>query len=303
MVLCPFVFLTTRYDPPPLKLQPSEVASTHWVSLRALLSPALRTKEYVDVSDRFAKRSSVVPRLVYRSMVGLMQFSAIRLIPTESVYCSSIPGFVPEETDRIPTSSVAHHRWKTWCLSGQGASKDRNRPLLLWGLTLGILADFLDMLPPHNAVQLWEYPTFTAPDLRLIVSLLTYRLRKRNLSRVQCGIRQPSETAADNTTVALPVTPQEERPMDQYQYQYQGQGQGQEHNRNEVGIGGLGVGRYYGPSSNGVAYAVGIMLSGYYDRLRVAIWVFLAWRLASGSLAAYLLMRFLRRRGRRMGTR
>jgi hypothetical protein len=62
---------------------------------------------------------------------------------------------------------------------GEGAYPS---PLLLWGLTLGILADFLDMLPPHQAVQLWKYPTFTvsaavllgrAPDLTL--SALRFR--------------------------------------------------------------------------------------------------------------------------------
>jgi hypothetical protein len=41
---------------------------------------------------------------------------------------------------------------------------------------------------------------------------------------------------------------------------------------------------------------VGIMLRGYYQRLRVAIWVFLAWRTVLGSAAAFTAWRFLRRR-------
>lgn len=283
MVLCPFIFLLTSSHSPTLKLQPSEVASAHWVSLRALLSPSLRTVEYVDLSERYASRGGFLTRLGYRSIMGLMEFSAIRLVPTESLQCSSVPGFIPDDSNKTFLSPF--QRWKAWYLSGQEDSSDRSRPLLLWGLTLGILADFLDMLPPHNAVHLWKYPTFTPLDLRLIVSLLTYRLRKRNALRVKTGGR-PNVTAVDSQTAALPVTQEEDADPD--------------HNPNEVGIGGMGVGRYYGPSSkdseNGTTHAVGIMLRGYYDRLRVAMYVFLAWRLAAGSIAALYAWKWFRRR-------
>ncbi|KAJ5833113.1 hypothetical protein N7474_001424 [Penicillium riverlandense] len=242
----------------------------------SLLSPSLRTVEYVDMSQRFTRQGGFLARLVVRSVMGWMQFSAIRLLPSESVHCSSIPGFVPDEK----TDGSAVQRLKAWALSNQADSGDMNRPLLLWGLTLGVLADFLDMLPPHTAVQLWKYPTFTAPDLRLIVSLLTYNLRKRNALQVRLGTR-PNETALDSETEALPVAPESDP----------------NHDHNEVGIGGLGVGRYYGPSDrpDGTSYAVGIMLRGYYQRLRAAIYVFLAWRMALGSVAAISAWRFVRK--------
>ncbi|EKV18710.1 NUDIX family hydrolase, putative [Penicillium digitatum Pd1] len=199
MVLCPFVFLITRSDSPTLRLQPTEVASTHWIPLRALLSPLLRTVEYVDMSQRFARQGGVLTRLVVRSLMGWMQFSAVRLLPSETNQCTTTPGFVPEEN--TPKPSLVQ-RFKKWCLSGQADSSDTARPLLLWGLTLGILADFLDMLPPHQAVQLWKYPTFTVPDLRLIVSIVTYNLRKRNALNVRSGAR-PSNTAADSEMATL----------------------------------------------------------------------------------------------------
>jgi hypothetical protein len=277
MVLCPFVFITTRSDSPTLKLQPTEVASTHWIPLRALLSSSLRTVEYVDMSQRFARQGGFLTRMAVRSMLGWMQFSAVRLLPSETQHCSSIPGFVPHEKSG-DTSLI--QRFKSWYLSNQADSGDLNRPLLLWGLTLGILADFLDMLPPHTAVQQWDYPTFTAPDLRLIVSILTYNLRKRNARMVKFGAR-PNETASDGETAALPVT------------------SNIPHDDNEVGIGGLGVGRYYGPSDrapDGTSYAVGIMLRGYYDKLRLAIYFFVAWRMTLGSAAAFAAWRLLRRR-------
>ncbi|CAG8939223.1 unnamed protein product [Penicillium salamii] len=273
MVLSPFVFLTTRSDSPTLRLQPTEVASTHWIPLRALLSPSQRTVEYVDMSQRFARQGGFFTRLAVRSLMGWMQFSAVHLLPSETQQCTTTAGFLPEDK---PQPSLAQ-RFKNWCLSNQAESHETGRPLLLWGLTLGILADFLDMLPPHNAVQLWKYPTFTVPDLRLIVSVVTYHLRKRNTRNVKVGARPRDLTSAGEGTPKL------SGPSD--------------HNHNEVGIGGLGVGRYYGASdqADGQSYAVGIMLRGYYTRLRMAIWVFLAWRVALGSVAGISAWRLLQK--------
>jgi hypothetical protein len=276
MVLCPYIFILSSGNSPTLNLQPTEVASTHWLSLRALLSPSLRTVEHVDVSDRYAKQGGLASRLAQRWMTGMMEFSAVRLVPTESLYCSSIPGFLPD--DHRAQLSTLFQKWKAWTLKNQATSADVGRPLLLWGLTLGIMADLLDMLPPHNAVKLWKHPTFTSPDLRLIVSILTYRLRQRNAKQVRTA-RRPSDTASDDTTIASSVSGQVSS----------------RHDPNAVGIGGLGVGRYYGSSSTN-QHAVGIMLKGYYDRLRLAITVFVAWRLAVGSVASFWLWRWLRRR-------
>ena len=273
-MLCPFVFLWTRSDSPTLKLQPTEVASTHWVSLRTLLSPSSRTAEYVDLTERYFKGAGYFARLAVRSIMGFMRFSAIKLTPTESLCCNSIPEFFPGNYKaQHPQSSF--QQWSTWC------SGNANRPLLLWGLTLCILADFLDMLPPHTAVQLWEYPTFTVPDLRLIVNILTYRLRKRNTLQVTSGARL-NNTAVDGQTAAITA------PDAEYS----------NNENNQVGIGGLGVGRYYrGSEKNGEqsSYAVGIMLRGYYERVRVAIYIFLAWRVALGTVAGASAWKLLRR--------
>ncbi|PYI04241.1 NUDIX family hydrolase [Aspergillus sclerotiicarbonarius CBS 121057] len=280
MVLCPYVFLLTSSDSPTLRLQPTEVASTHWVPLRALLSPSLRTVEHVDMSQRLANMGGFMSRLAYRSLMGYMQFAAIRLAPTESLQCNSTPGYVPGGI-QPPTSLF--QRWTSWCLGSQADSSSQSQPLLLWGLTLGILADFLDMLPPHTAVQLWKYPNFTALDLRLIINILTYRLRKHNRNQVKSGAR-PSNTAVDSQVAALPVTDTT--------------GSHGDLDHNQVGIGGLGVGRYYGSSDKDPAastYAVGIMLRGYYDRVRAAIYIFLAWRIALGSTAAIYAWRLVRR--------
>ncbi|KAK3058419.1 hypothetical protein LTS18_011333, partial [Coniosporium uncinatum] len=146
MVLCPYLFLVTSPSIPPLKLQPTEVASTHWVSLRALLSPAMRTVEYQDVSNRFVWSNIGWSRLLLKTMLGDMTFAAVKLLPSESLYCSSIEGFVPTGK---PTPSLST-RVSQYLRPSQ---RPKQKQLLLWGLTLGIMADFLDMLPPHNALR------------------------------------------------------------------------------------------------------------------------------------------------------
>jgi len=148
------------------------------------------------------------------------------------------------------------------------------------GLDFGDPGRFLDMLPPHTAVKLWKYPTFTAPDLRWIVFLLTYKIRKRNELQVRSS-RRLSQTALDAQTTAIAVT----EPSDN------------EYDPDVVGRSGLGIGDYRGSSSasyESTGYAVGIMLQGYYRRLRMAMYVFALWRLAAGSIAAIYILKGVR---------
>lgn len=262
MVLCPFVFVTTSPLSPPLLLQPTEVAATHWVPLRGLLSSSLRTRELVDISSRIGKKDGPLLRGILRLMLGKMTFSAVRLIPSESVYASSIPGFIPDPSKNATLfSGLARGSF------GVPSSNVQSGPLLLWGLTLGVLADILDMLPPHNAVELWQYPTFTTPDLRFLVYLFTYRLRKDNARHLSDGT-WPSQTAVDASTAAMVVSEAEPHQA----------------KLNNVGIGGLSVGGR--PS-----HALSLMLSGYYERMNIAIAVFLTMRIAAAGALGYLSLR------------
>ncbi|KAK0127670.1 hypothetical protein ONS96_007189 [Cadophora gregata f. sp. sojae] len=270
MVLCPFVFLWTEPELPPFKLQPGEVASTHWVPLRILLSPSSRTYEYVDVSDRFARRGGVVLKSIIRSILGKMRFSAIRLVPSESLYCSSTAEFFPPEdsdSDTAPKASVGS-RLYTWYLGDHAGSADKARPLLLWGLTLGMLADFLDQMPPHNAVKLWSYPTFTSLDVRWIINIVTAPLKKRNRQRLQ-GARVENQTAMDSETEAVAT------------------------GDNPWFIGGLSNGMK--SPNKGInqtkSYAVGVMLEGYYDTARKGIWIAASFRLLAAAALTFQLVR------------
>ena len=294
MVLCPYLFLLTTKHTPLLQPQPTEVASLHWVPLRALLSPSLRSREHVDTTARMSKGYGVVVKYLLRALVGKMMFSSVHLVPSESLYASSIPEFLPSEADDQPK---AFSGLATGAFGVPDSTKGLayQQPLPLWGLTLGELADFLDMLPPYNAVKLWKYPTFTTPDLRLFVYLFTRSLRANNAGELSSGSwrtehaeqrsdhserrrRRPSQTAVDATSHAIAVS--EAEPMDLAK-------------RNVTGISGLGIG-------SNPHHAVARLLGGYYERMNLAIYVFLLYRALLGVGVAIWIGRawWRRRKGR-----
>ncbi|KAL6249516.1 hypothetical protein RBB50_003369 [Rhinocladiella similis] len=294
MVLCPYIFLLTGKTVPAIQPQPTEVASVHWVSLRALLSPTLRTRESVDISSRMAKHVGPLVHKLIRWTMGKMMFSAVRLLPTESVYASSIPGFIPTEGgDHL--STVSGWAQAPFGVPSSSQSLGYQQPILLWGLTLGVLADFLDMLPPYNAVELWKYPTFTVPDLRLVVWILTRSFRKTSAETLSSGSwpshrRRPSQTAIDANTEALAVPTSE--PVNVTEAEPLGlKNPRPSFDKNRVGIGGLGVGK-------DPQHAVGKLLHGYYDRVNVAIAIFLAYRaLTTAGFVYWAYKLWKRRRG------
>lgn len=282
MVLCPFVCLVTHHHLPPLRLQPTEVGSTHWVSLRALLSPSLRTYERADVSDRLAGRSGPVTRGILRAILGQMLFAAVRLVPTESLYCSSVPGFIPDSFEEHPKRASVVGRLRCWWRGDHAGPVSTERPLLLWGLTLGIVADFLEMLPPHNALDLWTWPTFSPWDVRLVLWIMSYSFRMRKLRQIGVGqVHAPAAVEEGAEAIDAPKgKPPEVRP-------------------GEVGIGGLGAGQLYSKlkqsHERGRSSAVGIMLEGYYDLVRRAVFVALVLRVATGLAMSSLFIKRFRR--------
>lgn len=262
MVLCPFVFLLLRHDTPPLMLQPTEVNSAHWVPVRALLSTSLRTFERCDVSDRWSGPVNGPMRFFLGALFGQMLFSATQLIPTESLHCSSVPDFLPDERSPTPQPSSLLHHIKACLAMNSSPACTSQRPLLLWGLTLGIVTDFLRPLHSDGALNFW--PTFSPWDLRCSVWLFTYSFRARKLRELhddgctsQSG--QANSSAAEFNGFDLDsfsATPQ-----------------------------------MVLPSST-----VGKLLDGYYTLLKKAVIVTLLLRLGFGTLVIVLLRRKFSRR-------
>lgn len=213
--------------------------------------------------------------------LGRMLFSAIRLVPSQSIYCTSVPGFIPEQTQEAGVTSLNSMKQTSvgWWHGNHLAPMAPGQPLLLWGLTLGIVSDFMDFLPPHNAIRLWVYPSFTPWDVRFTLWALSYNFRKRMYREVASG--HEAAPAADASTVGQSSTlvAPEERP-------------------GEVGIGGLGVGRHYGSIRKGQecrSSAVGLMLEGYYDIVRRAVAVALVGRVSVAVAVGVAVWRRYRR--------
>ncbi len=267
MVLCPFVYLAMRYDLPPLTLQPSEVGSAHWVSIRAFLSPALRTYERCDVADRRTQPGHQISRAVLRAMLGKMLFGAVELIPSESIYCSTIPSFLlDDQTPEIKTTTI-HTRLKSWWLEADSRTNAIRQPLLLWGLTLGITADLVGVVSPKGAQGLWAWPTLSPWDMRSVIWIMTYNFRKRACPESS----SPSVDAMSDND-----------------------------NPRTTELGGLDVETFTTSikrSSHALRLVSGeVSLDGYFDLVRKAIIATLSARLAVSALIVGLLVRRYRRR-------
>ena len=263
MVLCPFVYLLMRHDLPPLALQPTEVHSSHWVPMRGLLSPSLRTFERCDISERFAKKSSPVTRMAIRAIAGQLLFGAIELKPIESLYCDSNSITVLQNS--TPGTWLARVLDVGWLKEDRGCDGG-GRSLILWGLTLGITADFLELLDPDGATGLWTWPTFSPWDIRTVIWLLTHNFRSRRLQEAGSTSNKPDDHEScnsqigglDTTTFTTKITRRGE---------------------------GLGSG-----------LAGGHLLDGYTDRLRRAVIVALLMRLGFGAVLTFVLVRKYRQK-------
>ena len=184
MVLCPFVYLLLQPNVPPLSLQPAEVHSAHWVPLRWLLAPDLRTQERSDISDRLKPQRGPLAKHFIRATTGQLVFRATLLLPSESLY--SMPA--PEQTLKPGTeqnnkgnitSSAFLNSIYTLMAPLRTQTQPIIPPLRLWGLTLGIVSDLLEKIDVDEAATLWRWPTFSHLDIRLILWLSTRKLRKQ----------------------------------------------------------------------------------------------------------------------------
>jgi len=258
MVLCPYIFLLTKHHGgiPPLRLQPTEVASAHWVPLRALLAKSQRTFWYQDVSNRTSQQDFGLTRRFHQLSIGDMMFAAVRLIPSESIYCSSIAEFLPDgDRGLLYNEPLSLNHTAPLLPIRHTPTSPVDKPLLLWGLTLGIMGDFLDMMPPYNALRAWTYPTFTTLDVRLILHLMTIKFRADR------------EKELDGMKVALKA--EEERAKRE----------------------GRCPARLRLDQRRSDANSVGLLLSGYYQLVRKAVVVTFLLRGVLGALVVWALCR------------
>ncbi|KAF7197958.1 hypothetical protein HII31_00672 [Pseudocercospora fuligena] len=291
MVLCPYVFLVTTHGHPKLRLQPTEVAETHWVPLRSLLDPANRTVAFEDVSSRMANEETGVKKWMLSVILGKMSFAAISLEPTDSLYSIETPvdfnhasltmcDKVCSTVTKIAKSDI----FNQLRLPGKYCA------LLLWGLTLGVVSDFLDLVPPHNALTLWTYPTFTPLDVRFAIWLMTYNFKERKRIELQSGTEfsfrgmRPSFGGASESGIISKVQPI----ADVSESTVFVEGPEENERVDETGLHGLGTGMGVGKVASRKS-AVATMLEGYYDIVRRAVAVSLAGRAGVAVVLGVLL--------------
>lgn len=254
-----------RPDLPPLSLQPSEIHSTHWVPMRGLLTPALRKPVYADASDRFTRQRQPFINFLIRATAGQMLFGSVKLKPTESLYCSSRPDYIPDDTTPLSVSASVMEAMKIGILGAR--SDEDDQPLLLWGLTLGILADLLELIDRNGTSKLWSWPTFSPWDMRFIIWLMTYKFRSRKMQELTTITGRPGFDGSDGIT-----------------------------------IGGLDATTFTSSQARkGKVSPAGVaalhLLDGYSDRLQRAVIVTLLIRLAVGTtLTAFLVRKYQRSR-------
>lgn len=260
MVLCPFVYLQMRHDLPPLALQSSEVHSAHWMSLRGLLLPSLRRDVRCDVSERLTRQRAPISRIMLRALVGQFVFSAVKLKPTESLYSNPIPDDVPKIQKSTSVNSILAR------ILPQNGSDADDRPMLLWGLTLGIMADLLELMDRPATAALWSWPTFSPWDIRAVIWLLNRSFRSQKIRELRkIPTSDDSEGGdiqiggLDNTTYSTSIKRQRKQ-------------------GSEAGVAGM------------------ILLDGYMGRLRSAVVVALLLRVVFGTtLVSYLIHKYRRR--------
>lgn len=288
MVLCPYLYLLTSPAYPAQRLQPTEVASSHWVPVRALLSPDLRTYEYADVSARLAKSDAIVKQWFLQAMLSKMMFAAIRLLPTNSTHCATIPDFVSGSIHRAD-GALAYIQG-AW-MGAEARRRDGKPPLLLWGLTLGVVSDFLEHMPPHNALELWTYPTFTHWDVRFLIWAMSYRFRKQKALEMATVASSVSSATMDRASGNVPV-------QDFPGIGSEAMGALYGKQLGEADISGLGVGTEWRQTGRAKMIARGAavnsLLEGYYPLVRRAVTTAVVGRLSMAALLALLAWRTVR---------
>ncbi|KAH8919142.1 hypothetical protein BT69DRAFT_1285082 [Atractiella rhizophila] len=135
MVLSPFVFLQTSPESPHPDLQPSEVASAHWIPINFLTGPDVKWGDVVvDISSRLAPKSPFA-RSLLKWVVGSMKFKAI-LLPNNPI--------------------VSDH---------PSHSQRGDLELKLWGLTLGMTLDLFFANGMYHNLSPATYPFYiSAPS-------------------------------------------------------------------------------------------------------------------------------------------
>ncbi|KAG0044485.1 hypothetical protein BGZ89_006029 [Linnemannia elongata] len=150
MVLSPFVYIQLSPSTPPLKPQPDEVASVHWQPLSLFLDRLEKpqwTPMTINLSSKLTPRLS---RTFLRGLFGTMSLHSIEM-PYRPEFVlrtttSSAPSRLQQSTADLSSSTLSGSGATTKVVIDYEPEWDpEHRPLKLWGLTLQMMADLLEL--------------------------------------------------------------------------------------------------------------------------------------------------------------
>ena len=200
-------------------------------------------------------------RRILRAVVGQFMFTARKLVPSESSYSRSMSDYTPTEMlTQNRVQGFTRQLRRLW-QGPQPAASDQEPSLILWGLTYGILANFLSLMPTNDPTDMWDWPTLSPWDIRFAVWAFTYRFRAQKLEVLFQREEGARRLGKDNAEISG---------LDTETFTSSNILQSERLNSLDI---------------------VGEMLDGYFDRLRTAIWIALAFRLGVGTLIATLVVR------------
>ncbi|KAF9144601.1 hypothetical protein BG015_000063 [Linnemannia schmuckeri] len=150
MVLSPFVYIQLSPSTPPLKPQPDEVASVHWQPLSLFLDRLEKpqwTPMTINLSSKLTPRLS---RTFLRGLFGTMSLHSVEMpyrpefvLRTTS---SSAPSRLQQSTGDLSSSTLSSGATTTKVVIDYEPEWDpEHKPLKLWGLTLQMMADLLEL--------------------------------------------------------------------------------------------------------------------------------------------------------------
>lgn len=279
LVLCPYVYIYLPHTPPPLRLQPTEVSSGHWVPLRHLLSPASITQKLCPVSERLLRNDMLWGKwLVFLTeLLGKMEFTGTKLYGPpgggwsyyrlegeydpgdpvevqEEAACKNNAG-VMVESESMQTKNKGIVKW--W--------RPTRQDMVLWGITHAVLFELLDALPPKGSMlSRWQYPTFTAFDIRIAIWVLGWTVRRRDLCTLRSRMGIPT-TPGGSLIPSGATTPVAEDDKD---WLLVGGERSTSVNKGEYGV----------RPNLGIVSAEHTLMDGYYPVMRMVVWLGLGLR-------------------------
>ncbi|KAG0283115.1 hypothetical protein BGZ96_012524, partial [Linnemannia gamsii] len=151
MVLSPFVYIQLSPSTPPLKPQPDEVASVHWQPLSLFLDRLEKpqwTPMTINLSSKLTPRLS---RTFLRGLFGTMSLHSIEM-PYRPEFVlrtttSSAPSRLQQSTVDLSSSTLSSAGVATTkvVIEYEPEWDPEHKPLKLWGLTLQMMADLLEL--------------------------------------------------------------------------------------------------------------------------------------------------------------